>query len=108
MSAPPPPPTPPPVQPPALPHTWRPLGVRIAVWALGGMLVVLCGAVWVALGDDIRSQFTLFQRGTLIVLGGLFLATYYALVRSRVTATEEGLTVVNGYRTRFKIKEPTA
>ena len=85
---------------PELPHTWRPLGVRIAVWVLGGMLVVLCAVVWIALGDDIRSQFTTFQRGTLIALGLLFLGTYYALVRSRVTATETGLTVVNGFRTR--------
>ena len=45
-------------------------------------------------------QFTAFQRVTLVVLGLLLFATYNALVRSRVTATDEGLTVVNGYRTR--------
>jgi Bacterial PH domain len=85
---------------PPLPHTWRPFGVRIAVWGLGGMLFALVVVVWLRLGDDIRSQFTPFQRGTLIFIGVLLFATYYSLLRSRVTATTEGLTVVNGYRTR--------
>ncbi len=85
---------------PELPHTWRPLGVRVAVWLLGGLLVLLVGFVWVAVGADVRGQFTAFQRGTLVFLALLLFITYHALVRSRVRATAEGLTVVNGYRSR--------
>jgi len=86
--------------PPPLPHTWRPLGVRIAVWVFGGMLLALIAAVWVALGAEIRSQFTVFQRGTLIFMALLLFSAWNSLVRSRVTATREALVVVNGYRKR--------
>jgi Trk-type K+ transport system membrane component len=85
---------------PSLPHTWRPLGVRIAVWTLGLMLFALCAAVWIGIGDKTRDQFTTFQRGTLVFIAVLLAATWYALVRSKVTATSESLTVVNGYRKR--------
>lgn len=85
---------------PALPHTWRPFGVRVAVWLLGGLLLALIIAVWIGLGAEVRGQFTLFQRGTLIFMALLLFGTYNALVRSRITATEEDLTVVNGYRKR--------
>lgn len=85
---------------PTLPHSWRPLGVRVAVWLLGGMLALLLVAVWFGLGEDVRRQFTVFQRITLVLIGLLLVGSWHALVRSRVTATEEGLTVVNGYRTR--------
>ena len=85
---------------PSLPHTWRPFGVRIAVVVFGGGLLVLCAVVWLLLGDDIRSQFTPFQRGTLIFIGLLLFAAYNSLTRSKVIATVEGLTVVNGYRRR--------
>ncbi len=88
------------VPPPELPHTWRPLGVRIAVWVLGGGLLALVTVVWIGLGADIRGQFTTFQRLTLIFLAALLFLTYHALVRSRVVARTDGLTVVNGYRTR--------
>jgi hypothetical protein len=64
------------------------------------MLAALVVAVWIALGADIRSQFTPFQRGTLVFLALLLGLAYNSLVRSRVTATEAGLTVVNGYRKR--------
>ena len=85
---------------PALPHTWRPLGVRIAVWVLGSMLLALLVAVWIGIGEDTRSEFTLFQRGTLVLMVLLIFGCWYALVRSCVKATSVGLTVVNGYRTR--------
>src|SRR4051812_9802606 len=90
----------PPTTAPELPHTWRPLGVRLAVWVLGSMLLLMFAALWVAIGDETRAQFTAFQRGTLIFLLILLFATWNALVRSRVTATRESLKVVNGYRTR--------
>ena len=83
-----------------MPHSWRPLGVRIAVWALGGLLIALVVAVWIGIGAEVRSQFTTFQRATLVFIGLLLFGCWNALVRSRVTASTEGLTVVNGYRMR--------
>jgi hypothetical protein len=83
-----------------LPHTWRPFGVRIAVWVLGGLLLAIVVFVWVAFDAATRAQFTLLERITLVLIGLMLFAAYYALVRSRVTATAEGLTVINGYRTR--------
>ncbi len=85
---------------PELPHTWRPLGVRLAVWSLGLMLLGLLVAVWIGIGEETRAQFTYFQRGTLVFMALMLAATWHALIRSRVSATVESLTVVNGYRTR--------
>jgi hypothetical protein len=85
---------------PDLPHTWRPFGARIAAAVLGVMLLALLVAVWFALDTEIRSQFTTFQRITMVLMGVLLFGVYNALVRSRVSATDTGLTVVNGYRKR--------
>jgi hypothetical protein len=89
-----------PSTPVALPHTWRPLGVRLALLLVGTLLTVLVVAVWIGIGADIRSQFTPFQRATLVIIAILLFVTYYALVRCKVVADETGLSVVNGYRTR--------
>jgi hypothetical protein len=89
-----------PVPAPSLPHTWRPFGVRIAVGIFGGGLVAVCVAVWFALGDELRAQFSGLERATLVLMGLLLFAAYYALARSRVTATAEGLAIVNGFRKR--------
>jgi hypothetical protein len=84
--------------PPTLPRTWRPFGARIAGTLFGLMLIALVVAVWIGFGADVRGQFTVFQRITLVFLGLLAFSVWFALVRSRVTATDEGITVVNGYR----------
>jgi hypothetical protein len=86
--------------PPALPHTFRPLGVRIAIYALGALLVLISAVVWFAFPPAIRAQFTPFQRLTVIGFGLMFAAAGYALARSRVVARDAGVTVVNGYRAR--------
>lgn len=83
-----------------LPHTWRPFGARVAGALLGGMVVVLAVAVWVSWGSDVRSRFTLFQRSTLVVMGLIGFSVLYALMRSRVSVDDRGVTVVNGYRRR--------
>jgi hypothetical protein len=83
-----------------LPHSWRPYGARLAGTVLGGLLLVLVVAVWIAWGADVRARFTLVQRSTLIGLGLLALVGWFALMRSRVTADDHGVTVVNGYRRR--------
>lgn len=84
----------------SLPHTFRPFGVRVAVYVLGAVLVLFCAVVWFAFPAEIRDQFTTFQRITVLALGLAFGAAGYALARSRLVAREDGLTVVNGYRAR--------
>lgn len=83
-----------------LPRTFRPLGVRLAIYVLGVMLLLVCVVTWYAFPSETRAQFTLTERITLVVIGVLFAACGYALARSRVVATDDGLTVVNGYRLR--------
>ena len=53
----------------ALPHTWRPLGVRMAGVLFGGLLLVVCAFAWFSFDAETRAKFTIFQRGTLVVLG---------------------------------------
>jgi hypothetical protein len=88
---------------PDLPVRLRPLGVRVTSIVLAVVLVGTVVAVWYAMPPDVREQFTGFQRGTVIAM---MLGTFvigHALSRCRVDADEEGLTVVNGYRThRFE------
>jgi hypothetical protein len=81
-----------------LPRTWRPHGARIAAVVLGLLLLLLVVGVWIALGSEQRARFTLVQRTTLVGIGVLGYAGLYAIARSRVTADEQGVTVVNGYR----------
>ena len=88
----------PPVEVPPTPFTLRPLGVRIAVYGLLVALGAVCAAVWVAFGPEVRAEFTLFQLGTLAVLAALLVGAGHALGRSRVEVRDDGLTVVNGYR----------
>lgn len=85
---------------PSLPHTWRPMGVRVAVVGLGLMLLVVCGAAWFGFDESVRDRFTLLQRLTLLLLGAAFAGCGWALARARVTAEMESLVVVNGFRTR--------
>jgi Bacterial PH domain len=83
---------------PALPHTWRPLGVRLAVLFFGGLLAVVCIAAWIAVGADVRARVSVFQRATMVAVAAMAVAVAWGLVRCRVTATEGGVEIVNGYR----------
>jgi hypothetical protein len=83
-----------------LPHAFRPLGVRMATAVLGVLLLGAAVVIWFAFPPEIRDQFTLYQKATVVAFGLLFYAAGYALARSKVVAREDGLTVVNGYRTR--------
>jgi len=58
----------------------------------------LCGFTWWALGAEDRAKFTPFQIGTLVFVGLLVLVVYWAVVRCRITADDDGIVVVNGYR----------
>jgi len=84
----------------ARPRTWRPFGARLMATVLGVMLLVLVLAVWVTWSDRVRAGFTPGQRATLLLLGLGAFACWFAIMRSRVTADEVGVTVVNGYRRR--------
>ena len=84
----------------SLPHTFRPYGVRIAIYGLGGLLTLTVVVMWFAFPASIRAQFTFLQVVTVIGLGLMFYAAGYGLARSRLVAREDGLTVVNGYKAR--------
>lgn len=85
---------------PTLPHTFRPLGVRLAIYLLGATVLVVCTVIWLSFSPEIQAKFTLFQKVTLVGIGLMFAAAGYALARSRVVARESGVKVVNGYRVR--------
>ncbi|MFC6153135.1 PH domain-containing protein [Nocardioides yefusunii] len=80
-------------------NTWRPLGVAIASGFFFAMLVIVCLVAWVGFGDEVRGQFTFAQRATLIGIGVGIGVILFGLCRSKVTVTDEGVVVVNGYRT---------
>jgi hypothetical protein len=84
----------------SLPHTWRPLGVRVVGGVSGLALVVVVFAAWFGFSPKVRAQFSGLEIGTLIFLGLLAFSVWFALMRCRVSATEDRLVVVNGYRRR--------
>lgn len=83
-----------------LPRTFRPLGVRLAIYGFGGMLLAVAVVAWVLLPDQTRASFTAIEKATLVLIGLMFGAAGYALARSRLVARTDGLVVVNGYRKR--------
>lgn len=85
---------------PTLPHTWRPLGVRLAVIFFGLLLLVVCAAAWFGFDQSVRDRWTLLQRATVLAfgLGAAFVG--WVLSRSCVTARSDGLVVVNGLKRR--------
>jgi hypothetical protein len=84
----------------ALPHTFRPFGVRLAIVVMGVLLAALLLVMWFHFPQHTRDAFTTFQRITIVAIGLGVVACGYALARCRVEAREDGLTVVNGYRSR--------
>lgn len=84
---------------PQLPLTWRPLGVRLAAIFFGTILLVVVVVAGFTLSDEARAKWTPFQVGTLVALGLLMASVMWAMARSKVTARQEGLVVVNGFRT---------
>jgi hypothetical protein len=84
----------------ALPHTFRPLGARVAVYVFGAMLFGVAVVIWIAFPPSVRAKFTPFQIGTIVFLGLGFAALGWGVARSRVEARLDGLRLVNGYRVR--------
>jgi hypothetical protein len=83
---------------PALPRTWRPLGPRVVGVAVTLALVAVVAVGWLGFDDETRGKFTVFQLGTLVFFGLIYLTLMLALVRSRAVAYADRLVVVNGYR----------
>lgn len=84
-----------------LPRTFRPLGPRIVGIVVVVSLFAFSVFIWfVGFTARTRAEFTPLQIATLFGIGALIAALVYALVRSRITATQTGLVVVNGYRKR--------
>jgi hypothetical protein len=75
--------------------TWRPRRVRIISYALA--VVVVAGMVALAVG--MPSNWGLGDRIGLVFIGLVVAGILHILARSRVTADDRGLTVVNGLRT---------
>jgi hypothetical protein len=85
---------------PRLPRTFRPLGVRLAIYVFGGMLLTVAVVAWLLLPDQTRASFNAVEKATLVLIALMFGAAGYALARSRLVARADGLVVVNGYRRR--------
>ncbi len=84
---------------PDLPHRFRPFGVRMAGWLFGIALLVVGAVVWIAFPPETREAFTWLQRSTVIAMFLGVVAVGHALGRCRVEARDEGVKIVNGYRT---------
>jgi hypothetical protein len=87
-----------PGRPDQLPVRFRPLGVRIAAIAFGVLLFGVAAAMWISFPDHVREAFTVSQRATVLAMGAGALVIGHALARCRVDADDDGLVVVNGYR----------
>lgn len=84
-----------------LPVTFRPLGVRIAVVVFGLGLVAVTVAIWFAFPQHTRDAFTVLQRLTVLGFGLAYAMMGHALGRCRIDAREDGLLLVNGYRSHL-------
>lgn len=83
-----------------LPRTWRPFGARMAAAVFAVVLVGAFAWMWIRFSDETRESVNLWQRLTVIALVGGGVALMHALARSKVVATDAGLRIVNGYRSR--------
>ena len=83
-----------------LPHTFRPLGVRMVALVLGVLLLLICAVGWFSLPPGAQAQFNPAEKLTLLTFGIALYAAGYALFRCRVVARPSGVMVVNGYRAR--------
>jgi hypothetical protein len=75
--------------------TWRPSRARIIPYVLA--VVVVAGMVVLAVA--MPSTWGLGDRIGLVVIGLIVAGVLHMLARSRITADDRGLTVVNGLRT---------
>lgn len=87
-------------EPISLPMRFRPFGARMATALAAAVLVAASAFLWLMLSSDVRAQFTLPQRLTLLAFLAAVLGGLYAIYRTNALADDSGLTVVNGFRRR--------
>jgi hypothetical protein len=85
---------------PGLPWRYRPLGTRLAVGAMGALMVGVLVYFWLTLPGSVRDQFTVAQRVTLLLIFAAMLAFLYGVARSAIRADDDGLRIVNAYKVR--------
>jgi hypothetical protein len=78
-----------------LPRTWRPRSARVGL----GLLAALTIATMVVLAVILPVDWTVIDRIGVILFGCVCALGMWFLARGRITATEEGLRVVNIVRT---------
>lgn len=83
-----------------LPRTWRPLGARVVAAAAAVILVGTMVFLWVLLPASVQERFSPLQRATVVAFFAAMVVALYALFRTSARADADGLTIVNGYRTR--------
>ncbi len=81
-------------------RTWRLRRAAAVPVAVAVALTVTCVVVWLAVPPEVRAEFTWPQRATTLACVVLAIATLLAMAASRVTATDEGLVLVNAFRVR--------
>ncbi|KQY59187.1 hypothetical protein ASD11_06275 [Aeromicrobium sp. Root495] len=79
--------------------TYRPGGTRYVVYGSCVALTAMTVAIIVALPADIRAQVTFSQALTLLATVLAMMAVLHGIGRSLVRVSDDGITVVNGYRT---------
>lgn len=82
-----------------LPRRYRPFGARIATATAAAVLVAAMSFLWLMLPGEVQDDFTLFQRLTLLLFFAAVLVVLYGIFRMSALADDDGLLVVNGYRT---------
>lgn len=81
-----------------LPKVYRPLGARMVSAVSAGVFTAVVVFLWLMLPPHVRDQFGWFERFTLLLVFLAILAVLYGVFRTRLTATERGVAVTNGYR----------
>ncbi|MBO2461905.1 PH domain-containing protein [Actinomadura sp. LCR2-06] len=75
---------------------WRPRTTRVVAYTTAGVVVLGLAALAVV----VAPQFKLFDRVLMVAFGMVVAWVLHMLARCRVTADDEGLTVVNAFNTR--------
>jgi hypothetical protein len=83
----------------ALPVRFRPFGVRVAAVGFSLLLLATLVVVWLSLPEHVRLGFSWFQWLTVVAMTVGTLVVAHALGRCRVDADDDGVSIVNGYRT---------
>lgn len=85
---------------PALPRTWRLSRAAAVPVVVAVVLAATCAITWLAVPAEVRAAFSWPQWTTSLACIVAAVATLVALAASRVTATDEGLVLVNAFRVR--------